>query len=97
MHATIVSRTPSSFTVEVPAGGNHMGRNGLVKIEKLEVMVFFNGTFSLNSINSKGRVTNGGMFEVPVGALLDLLTALKGELEKTQESDEPDGNPAGSD
>ena len=83
MNAT-VHRAPgaSSFTIEVPAAGSHMGRNGTVKIEKLEAMVFSNGTLSFNSINTKGRATNGGMFDVPVDAMLDLLQALKAELDK---------------
>jgi len=93
MNAT-VHRAPgaSSFTIEVPATGSHMGRNGTAKIEKLEVMVFSNGTLSFNSINTKGCATNGGMFGVPVDAMLDLLEALKAEADKGLRPIPPNGN-----
>jgi hypothetical protein len=79
-----VKRNPGtgSVTIEVPAAGSHMGRNGYAKIEKLEITAYANGTLTFNSINSRGYVTNGGMIGVPTGALIDLLKALKKEVAK---------------
>jgi len=83
MSAT-VNRNPvtGAVTIEVPAAGSHMGRNGYAKIERLEIMASANGTLTFNSINSRGCVTNGGMINVPTGAVIDLLEALKKEVAK---------------
>ena len=79
-----VNRNPvtGAVTIEVPAAGSHMGRNGYAKIERLEIMASANGTLTFNSINSRSCVTNGGMINVPTGAVIDLLEALKKEVAK---------------
>jgi hypothetical protein len=83
MSAT-VHRDPTTgvLTIEVPARGEHMGRNGYAHIQKLRLLVLQGGTVDLNSINSKGATTNGGMLNVPIVALVELVDTLKAELTK---------------
>jgi hypothetical protein len=75
MH-TKISATPNGVIIEVPAEGEHLGRNGWCHIKALELTVT-KGKCSLTTINSRGSATNGELTDIPIECLLELLKALE--------------------
>ena len=73
---TTVTQRANEVTLQVPAEGSHLGRNGWCHITALELTIT-QGKCSLTTINSRGTATNGEMSDIPVESLLALLSALQ--------------------
>jgi len=81
----------ASVTITVPSSGEHLGRNGHARIKGLRLWYRWDGTVFLDSINSRGDITAGGLHNVPVNDLLLLLEHLKTEVKRKRSlADHPD-------